>query len=354
MNIQPQTKTPPTASKRHLAAQATRADLLRLINGFQASQAIHVAATLRLADHLSSGAKTAADLAAVTRTHSVALHRLLRALASIGIFEECDDGRFALTETSEFLRSDIAGTHAPMVELVGRDYFWRAWGNLLHTVRTGTTAFDHVHGSSVWEYRAQHPEEVVIFDRAMASGTERYAEAVVEVCDFGRFDHIVDVGGGDGVFLTKILAAHPRLRGTLFDQPHIVARAASLEKLGLLDCYVTVGGDFFAEVPSGGDAYLLKWILHDWDDTACVSILRSCRKAMKPNGSLFIVEHIIGPPNAGPEGKFMDLTMMALTGGRERTRDEFATLLAAAGFQLLSVTPTATSLSLIEAAIEDA
>jgi hypothetical protein len=332
-----------------MSAQDARANLLRLINGFQASQAIHVAATLGLADLLGRGPRTASELAAQSGTHPAALYRLMRALAAIGVFKEDDDQRFALTAVGEFLRNEIAGTHAPMAQLVGRPNFWQAWGDLLYAVRSGATAFDHVHGSGVWEYRAKCPEEARIFDRAMAAGTERFAEAVVDVCDFGRFRHVVDIGGGDGVFLAKVLAAFPHLRGTLFDQPHVAARAASsLETYGFEGRCRAVGGNFFVGVPEGADAYLLKWILHDWDDTASIGILQSCRRAMRPTGMLLVVEHVIGPPNTSPDGTFMDLTMMVLTGGRERTREEFAALFAEAGFRLVSVTPTATPLSVIE------
>jgi hypothetical protein len=332
-----------------------RADLLRLINGFHASQAIHVAAALGLADLLGSGPRTTAELAAATKAHPTALYRLMRALASIGVFHEDDDRRFSLTPVGDFLRTDVAGTHAPMAQLVGRPNYWQAWGALLYAVRSGATAFDHVHGSGVWEYRAQRPEETFIFDRAMASGTERFAEAVLEVCDFARFHNVIDVGGGDGMFLAKILAAYPSLRGTLFDQPHVTSKAASsLEALGLSGRCHAISGNFFVNVPAGGDVYLLKWILHDWDDTAAIGILRSCHRAMKPSSRLLLVEHVIGSPNASSDGKFMDLGMMVVTGGRERTEDEFATLLAEAGFQLISITPTATLLSLIEGALKGA
>ena len=337
-----------------MTAQGARADLLHLINGFQASQAIHVAATLGLADLLRAGPKSTADLAASTGTHPVALYRLMRALASIGVLREAKGRRFALTPIGEFLRSDVVGTHAPMAELIGRPTFWQAWDNLLHAVRTGGIAFDDLHGRSVWAYRAEHPEEERIFDRAMAAGTEGFAEAVLDVCDFGRFDRVIDVGGGDGTFLAKILAAHPRIVGTLFEQPQIVARAAaSIESHGLSNRCEAVGGNFFASVPAGGDAYLLKWILHDWDDAAAIDILRSCRRAMKPLARLLVFEYIVGPPNAAPDAAFMDLNMMVMAGGRERTREEFAALFAQAGFRLTSVTPTGTPFSLIEGVLND-
>ena len=323
-----------------------RAELLRLINGFQASQAIHVAATLAIADLLRSGPRTSVDLAAETKTHPDALFRLMRTLAAIGVFRE-DGDRFALTPLGEFLRSDVAGTHAPMAAFIGRSNYWQAWGDLLHAVRTGGTAFDHVHGKTVWQYRAEHPEEAQIFDRAMGAGTERYADAVLDVFDFSRFDTVVDIGGGDGSFLAKILRGHPSVCGILFDQPHIVARpAASIE--GLAGRCEAIGGDFFAGVPQGCDAYLLKWILHNWDDQASIDILRACGKAMNPSGRVLVVEHVVGPPNTGSEGKFMDLTMMVGPGGRERTHEEFADLFSRSGFELTTVIPTATPLYLIE------
>jgi hypothetical protein len=242
-----------------------------------------------------------------------------------------------------------------MAELVGRPYFRQAWDDLIGTVRTGMTAFDHVHGRDVWEYRAERPDEERIFNRTMGTATERFAEAVLDVCDFSRFHHIVDIGGGDGIFLAKLLAAHPSIRGTLFDQPQVISRgAASADSAAPSGRYHSIGGDFFVRVPEQADAYLLKWILHDWDDTASIDILRTCRRAMHPASRLLVVEHVIGPPNTSREGKFMDLSMMVLTGGRERTRDEFSALFAEAGFRLLSVTPTATPLSIIEGAPEQA
>jgi hypothetical protein len=333
-----------------MVADAHRAELFRLINSFQVSQAIRVAATLRLADHLALGAKTVDELAVMSNAHAGALRRLLKALASIGVFREFEHDRFALTTISVFLCTDAAGTHAPWAEFVGLTHVWQAWSGLLHAVRTGSTAFDHVHGCGVWEYRAGHPEENLIFDRAMAAGTERYADAIMSVCDFGRFSHIVDIGGGDGMFLEKILAAHAPLHGTVFDQPHIVAQAKSrLAAGGFADRCTAVGGNFFSSVPEGRDVYLLKWILHDWNDEDCVRILRSCRRAMKPDGRLIVVEHVAGSAEDPPDGRFLDLMMLVMTGGRERTKEEFAKLFAAADLRLAALEPTSTLLSIMEA-----
>ena len=329
------------------------ADLSKLLMGFRVSQAINVAATLGLADLLAPGPKTSGELAEATNTHPLALYRLMRALSSAGVFRELDHRRFELTPVGELLRSDVAGTQAPMARLLGRPSYWQAWGDLLHAVRSGETAFNHVHGTDVWEYRANHPEEGKVFDRAMAALTDRFVAAVAEACNFDRFVNVVDIGGGDGTFLAKILTALPRVHATLLDQPHVIVRAAaSFESLGLSGRCRAVGGDFFVGVPKDGDAYLMKSILHDWDDTACIDILRICRKAVKPTSRLLVVEHVIGPPNIGPEGKFADLHMLVLTGGRERTRDEFAALFAQSGFRLVSVSATSTPLSVIEGAPE--
>jgi SAM-dependent methyltransferase len=326
-----------------------------MILGFQVSQAIHVAATLGLADHLACGPRGNAELAAATKAHPLSLYRLMRVLASVGVFHQDEEGRFVLTAVGEFLRNDVAGTHAPMAEMIGRPNFWQAWGDLLYAVRTGATAFDHVHGRNVWAYRAERPDEARVFDRAMASATARFAEAVLDVCDFSGCDTVVDIGGGDGTFLAKILAEHPHIGGTVFDQPRSVARAAaSIDAAGLAGRCRAVGGDFFVGVPAGGDAYLLKWILHDWDDTASIDILRSCRRAMSPGGRLIVVEHVIGPLDTFAHGALMDVNMMVMTGGRVRSRDEFAALFAEAGFRLVSVTPTATPLSVIEGAPDQA
>jgi O-methyltransferase domain/Dimerisation domain len=327
------------------------ADLSKLLMGFRVSQAIHVAAVLGLADLLASGGRASDELAAATKTHPLALYRLMRALASAGIFRERDHRSFELTAIGELLRSDVVGTQTPMAQLVGRPSYWQAWGDLLHAVRSGETAFNHVHGADVWEYRASHAQEGEVFDRAMAALTDRFAAAVTEVCDFDRFINVVDIGGGDGTFLAKILTTHPRVHATLLDQPHVIARAAaSFESLMLSSRCRAVGGDFFVSVPEGGDVYLMKSILHDWDDVASIEILRACRDAMKPTSRLLVLEHVIGPPNIGPEGMFADLHMLVLTGGRERTPDEFAALFDQSGFRLVSVTPTSTPLSVIEGA----
>ncbi len=329
--------------------QKPSAALLRLVNGFQVSQAIHVAAPLGIADLLKNGWRSSDDLAAATSTCARSLYRLLRALASIGVFREDAHRRFALTPLGECLRSDASEPVGPWAVFVGQPEYRQSWGHLLHSVRTGENAFRHAHGMSIWEYRARNPEAGAIFDRAMTTGSRRAANAILKACDFARFACVVDVGGGQGALLAAILAKHPSIRGVLFDQPHVVAGAEPvLRPAGVADRCQVVGGNFFDAVPSGGDAYILRFVLDDWEDEQATSILQTCRRAVGPSGKLLVIEREISPPNEGAEGKLADLNMMVVPGGRERTRDEWAALFAAAGFGLMGVTPVETQANIIE------
>ncbi|MFL5760070.1 MAG: methyltransferase [Thermomicrobiales bacterium] len=313
--------------------------LRRLVNGYQVTQAIHVAAVLGVADLLADGTRTSDELAVATGTNPDALYRLLRALASVGVLREEDGRRFALTELGACLRTDAPDSVAGWAAFVGTPYHWQAWGGLEHSVRTGENAFRHVHGTDSWTFRAQHPELSASFDRAMTDLSRQVAATVVAAFDFDRFETVVDVGGGNGAFLAAILAKHPRMRGVLFDQPHVVTGAPSiLAAAGVADRCEIVGGSFFDAVPEAGDAYVLKAILHDWEDEDCLRILGTCRRAMTEGSALLVVERELGPPNANPDDKFSDLNMLVAPGGRERTPEEYAALFAAAGFRFVGVT----------------
>ena len=316
--------------------------LRRLTNGYQVTQAIHVAATLGIADLLRDGPRDSGALAAQTATHAPSLHRVLRALGSVGVLHEGDDGRFELTEVGDCLRSDAPEPVGGWAAYVGSPSHWQSWGSLLHGVRTGESPFHAVHGTDVWDYRAQHPQESAIFDGAMTAIMQRANGHVLAAYDFARFASVVDVGGGRGAFLGAILEANPGMRGVLFDQPHVVEAAVVGER-----CEV-VAGSFFEDVPAGADAYVLKAILHDWEDEDAVRILRRCRTAIPDHGAVIVVERDLGAANESADAKFSDLNMMVGPGGRERTREEFATLLAAGGFALVSATPTAIDLSVFE------
>jgi SAM-dependent methyltransferase len=327
------------------------AELMRLINGFQISQAIHVAATLGIADHLLDGARTAGELADATGAHPRALYRLLRALAAVGVFREQADQRFALSPMGECLAANSGQSIGPWAAFIGRPYYWQAWGHLLHSVRTGENAFRDLHGTDVWDYRAHHPDETAIFDQAMTAVSRGIGDAVAAAWDFGRAHRVIDVGGGQGALLSAILRAHPGLQGILFDQPHVVIGAdAVLRKAGVRERCEIVAGSFFEPLPEGADAAVLKSILHDWDDAAAVAILKNCRRALAPGGLLLAVEPIVGPPNEGPEAKFSDLNMLVSPGGEERTKAEFAALFAAAGFRLGEIFPAGARFNVIEGA----
>jgi hypothetical protein len=317
------------------------ADLRRLANGYQVSQAIHVAALLGIADLLAEGPRSSDDLAAATGTNPNALYRLLRALAAVGVFHEDDERTFSLTELGEPLRSDVPESVAGWGAFIGRPNHRDAWGALAESIRTGENAFRLAHGVSVWEYRAQHPEESAIFDRAMAANSNVVLQSLLAAYDFGRFDTIVDVGGGNGTLLVGLLEAHPGLRGVLFDQPHVV------EGVDLGERGTVVAGSFFESVPEGGDAYLLKWIIHDWNDEESIAILKTVRRG---DGTLILIERILGPQNETPDAKLSDLNMLVGPGGQERTLDEYEALLAAAGYDLVGATPTDSGMFVIEGA----
>jgi O-methyltransferase domain/Dimerisation domain len=323
--------------------------LRQLLNGYRVTQAIHVAAKLGIADLLVDGPRTSDELAAATSSHAPSLYRLLRALATIGIVHEESGQRFSLAPLGEWLRSDIPESVAGWAAFVGEPYHWQAWGDLLHSVQTGETGFEHVHGADPWTYRAQHPELSAGFDRAMTSLSRQLVASVLAAYEFGRFTTVIDVGGGNGALLAAILARYPAMRGVLFDQPHVVTGAAPLlQQAGVADRCETVGGSFFETVPAGGDAYILKSTIHDWDDEQSVKILKVCRRAMTDGAALLLVERDLGPANEQLDAKFSDLNMLAATGGRERSAEEYAALFEASGFRFVGVTPSASGTSIFE------
>src|SRR5829696_6154101 len=316
--------------------------LRRLDNGYQVTQAIHVAAVLGIADLLVAGPRASDELSAETGAHPDALYRLLRALAAAGMFREEGGQRFALTELGDCLRSDASEPVAGWAAFVGEPYHWQAWGDLLHGVRTGENPFQHIHGTDPWTFRARRPELSAGFDRAMTAVSRQVSVAVLDAYDFGRFATVADIGGGNGAFLARLLAAYPAMRGVLFDQPHVVAGAPPLlESAGVAGRCQVVGGSFFETLPAGADAYVLKAILHDWEDDDCVRILRVCRGAMATGAALLVVEREIGPPNENIDAKFGDLNMLVGPGGRDRSVDEYARLFAATGFRFTRYVPSA-------------
>lgn len=331
-----------------LSPSSPAVQMMGLINGYQVSQALHVVATLGIADLLRDAPRSSDALADSVEADRDAVYRLLRALAAVGVFHEDADRAFSLTELGACLRSDAPEPVGPWAAHIGRPYYWQVWSHLLHSVRTGEYAYPHVHGVSSWEYRVQHPEENAIFDAAMTGITRGLTEAVVAAYDFAPFACVVDVGGGQGQLLGSVLAANTHLRGILFDQPHVVTQADKrLEGMGVRERCEITGGDFFIGVPQG-DLHMMKVVLHDWSDEQALAILRNCRAAVTPGGRVLVLERVIGAPNIAPAEKFADLNMLVAAGGRERSHDEFVELFAAAGYALTRVLPTGTHLHLIE------
>jgi hypothetical protein len=300
---------------------------------------IAVIAQLGIADLLKDSPKDVEDLAQVTHTHAPSLYRLLRAVASLGIFAEDDRRRFRLTALAEPLQRDVPGSLHAMATFAGEFWRWQAWGHLRQSIQTGETAFQHTHGMGWFAYLAQHPEASAVFDAAMAS-SERH-QTVVAAYDFSTIRTLVDVGGGTGKLLATILQAHPHLQGVLYDTPQVTARAHELlHAAGVADRCAVVAGDFFAGIPSGGDAYLLSLIIHDWDDAPALSLLENCHRAMPAHGKLLVIEQVVPSGNAPSPSKLLDITMLVEAGGRERTETEFRALFAAAGFTLTKIVPT--------------
>jgi len=313
--------------------------------GAIAVQAIYVGAKLALADLVASGPMSIEQLADATRTHRSSLSRLLRALSSLGIFVEDTEGCYRQTALSDTLRSDHPESVRPFAMMLGSHFVWTPSGALEDTVRTGEPSFERIYHAPFFEYLAGHSDEAAIFNAAMSS-SPRYLAAIVEAYDFSKFGRIVDVGGGHGLLLATILTACPRLHGVLYDLPAVVAGASALEQEPISQRSEIIGGDFFQGVPRGADAYLLKGIIHDWNDEAALKILKNCRQAIHPNGTLLLVETVLSRA-ADPSGALMDMLMMVLTNGRERTESEFRSLLQEAGFSMVHVI-RAGSASMIE------
>jgi hypothetical protein len=332
---------------------APRQTVSQMIHGFKLSHAVCAAARLGVADLLADGPRSCLELARATGTRAPLLRRLLRMLASAGVFAEVEPGVFGLTPEAGVLRDTPGSLRASVLLWVELGKI--AWGDLVGVVRTGQTGYQLATGMREWEYYARHPEAGAVFDAAMTAFSQPLADAVVAAYDFPAAGTVVDVAGGRGALLAAILRARPALRGVLFDQPHVVAGApAVLEAAGVADRCAVVGGDFFRAVPDGGDVYTLKWILHDWDDERAAAILHTCRGAMGERGALLVLEHVMpdGPAARNPEcfdACRADLDMMAWTGGRERTADEFRALLGAAGFHLRRMIPASPGLHLLEA-----
>src|SRR6185503_2003106 len=347
-------KTAASYGAHHRAAMDAASTLRGMVFGFRLTQLLGAVAQLGVADRLHAGARSAEALAAEVGADAQALRRVLRALASEGVFAEQPDGCFALTPIGELLRSDAAGSMRDIASLYAEPWLWRAYGQLQHSVRTGATAFEHAHGETFYAYLQRHAGAAGAFQRAMSGFTAREIDAVAAACEhagvLANARAMVDVGGGHGALLAALLQRHAQLRGVVFDTADVVAAGVQALRDAGVDARATcVAGDFFQSGPTGGDLYILKSVLHNWRDEAAIDILRNCRRAMHAHARLLVAERVVGPGAQGSEAKLFDINMLVTVGGLERSAAEYAALLEAAGLRLGQVLPTASALSVLEA-----
>ena len=324
--------------------------LTQTILGSLNAQAVYVAAKLGVADALAAGSKSIDQLAKQVGANESALYRVLRALASIGVFAEEPPRTFRLTPTAELLRSDVEGSLRDVAIFMGEDWHWSVWGQTLYSVRTGEAAWSRVHGKKVFPYFETNPQAAEIFDRAMSSFSTLARNAVVNGYDFSSLHTLVDIAGGHGKLLTGILEATPELRGVLFDVPHVITRAKESEEIKKVGSRLDLkSGNFFESIPAGADGYILKHIIHDWNDEDAIKILTNIRKAMGTYGRVLLIEAVVGDMNQPDFAKILDIEMLVSPGGKERTANEYADLFRQAGLKLSRVIPTRSPYSIIEA-----
>jgi len=340
---------PVSSDQQDGSAPAPRPEdvLTQLIIGNLASQAVYVAAKLGIADLLAEGPKSVDEIARVTGSDSPSLYRVLRALAAGGVFEELPGRVFDLSPAAQGLRSNAAGSLRDLAIFWGEDWHWRVWGQSLYSVKTGRPAWGLVHGNEVFEYFQANANKAEIFDRAMTSASNLAINAVLEAFDFSGIETLVDIAGGHGALLKSIVSANPSMKGILFDLPHVIDRAR--ETVGVPERCQLVSGDFFAGVPAGADAYIMKHIIHDWDDERALQILTNINRVMKDHARVLLVEAVISETSGMDFGKLLDIEMLVSAGGKERTAAEYRELLARAGLRLNRIVPTKSPYSVIEA-----
>lgn len=324
--------------------------LMQLVMGKLVTQAISIVARFKLADQMAKGAKTAAELASTAGLNASHLYRVLRALAGLGVLKGDHAGRFSLTPVSELLRTDVPGSMRAMATYFCDPWSWKPWGELAESVKTGQPVFDRMFGEGAFDHLAKHPDEAATFHEGMTGFSQQATASMLKAYDFTPFGTIVDVGGGHGAILCAVLNAAPKARGIVFDAPQVVEGAyPAIKAAGLSDRLRAEGGDFFKSVPSGGDLYILKHIIHDWNNAKATQILKCVHAAIPKTGKLVLMELVV-PPGFPPDfSHIVDLEMMVICDGKERTESEYRELLAGAGFRLTRIIPTEGPHSLVEA-----
>ncbi len=342
-----------TGAPSHVPPEVAAAQhLMQIGTGYMLSAALYVAAKLDVADQIGDGPpKHVADLAKTAGVTEDGLYRVLRALSMVGIFAETAPRTFALTPAASLLRAHVPGSLRDMALFMPNPLHFQIYPEMLYSVQTGKAAADKVLGMPPFEYLAQHPEESEVFNKAMTSFSAGIVPAVLDAYDFGGIGVLADIAGGHGIVLGSILQRYPQMRGILFDLEHVVAGASALDALGVRNRVQTIGGDVFKQVPAGADAYLMKHIIHDWNDERSAVILRNIRTALgdRPGGKVILLEAVIAGGNDPDFAKVLDLEMLLFPGGRERTKEEFSALLANTGFELTRIVPTKSPVSVIEA-----
>jgi hypothetical protein len=328
------------------------AQLIQMATAHWVSHIVYVAAKLNLADQLAKESKSADELAGPTATNPSSLYRLMRTLAHLGILTEDVNHRFALTEVGEALKAGAPGAARATILTLAGEWCTQGFGNLLYSVQTGKSGVEKWLGMPVFDWLGKNPEMASLFSETMVGFHGPEAVAVASAYDFSSLRTIVDVGGATGNLLTTVLGRAPGARGILYDLPHVVREApAMIQARGLSERVTIESGSFFERVPSGGDAYLLSHVIHDWSEEQCLTILGHCRRAMNPGGRLLVIEMVLPPGNTPHPGKMLDMMMLVGPGGRERTEQEYGTLLAKAGFRLTRVVPTESVASVVEAVV---
>ena len=332
------------------AGPAAQLQMIQLINGHWVSQSIGTVARLGIADHLADDVQTSEQISRAVGANPDAVYRLLRALASIGIFRQLEGDRFALTPLGQMLRTSAEGSVRHLAMAVTNHTHWAPWGMLHESIRSGRPSTKAALGMELWEWYEQHPKDAVTFSLAMGNVAQLVAAELLRFVEFSESQVVADVGGAHGVILSAILKAKPSLRGILFDLPHVIETAKeTIEQEGLAARCKLIGGDFFKQVPEGADTHVLKQIIHDWDDERAALILENCHRALRPNGRILLVEMPLPDDNSPSPVQFIDLNMLVLLGGRERSEAEYSRLLQQAGFKPPRFIPTLSPFAVIEA-----
>ncbi len=326
------------------------AALYQMMNSHVISRLIYVVAKLGVPDALKNQVMSSEELSETVKAHPASLYRVMRTLAAHGLFTENPKGHFEITATGRLLTTDEPNSQRDLAILMWEPWWRAGWDGLLESITTGVTAFDRAHGIGLFEYLKRRPEAADLFNRAMISITKKEINAIISSYDFSGVSTVVDVGGGYGGLMAALLKRHPWMTGILYDLPHVGDTVRSImKKEGVHDRCTAAEGDFFSSVPSGGDAYILKSVIHDWEDEESLVILKNCKAAMTDKGRLLLIERTVPPGDIPSPGKIMDIVMLVNLGGRERTEEEYRDLLRSSGFTQVRTIPTASGMNIIEA-----